>query len=221
MKTNLSITHDASFWPFISWADFALMPDRDKRVVIVPVTGMNDWKIGAPLDFEECLALSILKDALGKATDDRQFLVIPPVRFTMGRPGQSCFSVDAETAHATLEDIVSSIHAHGFRKILFLNSSPWNEDLVDSAGRDLRIKLGVQPFCINLSSLGLDFTSDAARDKLVALRDGLLETDGKMAKQGNALLQQAGTDLLSLLEEVHTFRPLPDDGAIPKKSFPL
>jgi creatinine amidohydrolase len=220
MKTNLSITHDASFWPFIPWADFARMTDRDRRVVIIPVVGMADWDLDAPLDFEECLTLSILKTALEGAVDNTRFLVIPPVRFTMGRPGQSCFTVDAETAHATLEDIVTSIHAHGFRKILFLNSSPWNEDLVDSAGRDLRIKLGVQPFCINLSSIGLDFQAEEARDRLIALRDCLLGPDGE-PNGGTSLLQQAGTDLLSLLEEVRAFRPLPDDGAIPRKTYPL
>lgn len=220
MKTNLSITHDASSWPFIPWADFARMTDLDRRVVIIPVVGMTDWDLDAPLDFEECLTLSILKTALEGAVDDTRFLVIPPMRFTMGRPGQSCFTVDAETAHATLEDIVTSIHAHGFRKILFLNSSPWNEDLVDSAGRDLRIKLGVQPFCINLSSIGLDFQAEETRDRLIALRDCLLGPDGE-PNGGTSLLQQAGTDLLSLLEEVRAFRPLPDDGAIPLKTYPL
>lgn len=221
MKTNLSITHDASFWPFHTWAEFSLMPDRDRRVVIIPVVGMGDWGFEAPLDFEECLALSILKDALGKASDTTPFLVIPPVRFTMGRPGQSYFTVDAETAHVTLEDIVGSIQAQGFRKILFYNSSPWNEDLVDATGRDLRIKLGVQPFCINLSSLGLDFQSEEMREKFVSLRDHIFEAGSPMANQGNNLLQEAGTELLSLLKEVHAFRPLPNDGAIPQKSFPL
>jgi creatinine amidohydrolase len=220
MKTNLCITHDAAFWPFITWADFALMPERDKRVVVIPVVGMSDWKLEAPLDFEECLTLSILKAALENAPDERRFLVIPPVRFTMGRPGQSCFAVDAETAHATLEDIVTSIHAHGFRKILFLNSSPWNQDLVDSAGRDLRIKLGVQPFCINLSSIGLDLQAQGARERLIALRDCLFPS-GAAPDKGTSLLHQAGTDLLSLLEEVRAFRPLPDDGVIPRKTYPL
>lgn len=215
MKTNLSIVHDATFWPFHSWAEFSLMPDREKKVVIIPVVSFSDWEMEAPLDFEEVLTMSLLKKSLASIENPSRFLVIPPLRFNMGRKDSTFFRVDPETAHATLEDVAGSIHAHGFRKILFLNSSPWNEDLVDSGGRDLRIKLGLQPFCIYLSSLGLDFRSPSDRPRVHSIRDYLLHEDEK----GAPLLAEAADGLFSLLEEVYAFRPLPNDGRIPQKKF--
>lgn len=220
MRTNLFIGHNESLWALRSWAEFSSMENRDKRVVILPVTGMSDWSLGAPLDFEECLTLSILQCALQNSPDPKRFIVVPPIRFCLGRRDQSFFSLDPETAHAFIEEVVASIHSHGFRKIVFLNSSPLNEDLVDAAGRDLRIQLGVQPFCINLRGIGLDLQSPEHRDKLLAIRDALFSPESG-DEQGKALLESAGKDLLSLLDEVYTFAPLRNEGRIPTKTYPL
>jgi creatinine amidohydrolase len=220
MKTNLAISHDPSFWPFFTWTEFAGFKDRDKRVVIIPVAGMNQWHFETPLDFEECVALSVLRKALASATDPTQFLVVPPVRFTIGRKAHSYFTVDIETAHQTLQDIVTSIQQQGFRKVLFFNANPWSEPLVDAAGRDLRISLGVQPFCINLSSLGLNLMSDSSDPSLEHLRDFIYGTNPDNKSKGSHMITTAAEELFSLIMEVHAFCPLANDGNIPQKTFP-
>ena len=214
MKTNLALVHEATFWPFFSWREFSLMPDRASMVVIIPVTGFTDWNTSLPLDFEEQLLSALLREALSGMETSEHFLVIPPHRFNLGTKARSFFTVDPETAHASLEEIVRSIHGHGFRKVLFLNSNPLNEDLVDSAGRDLRIALGLQPFCINLGSIGLDWESPEGLERIAELEADLRGNQSPSASRAELTAQ-----LRSLLEEVRQFRALPDEGAIPRKNF--
>jgi creatinine amidohydrolase len=213
MKTNLAINHDPTAWVFHSWRRFALMPDRETRVVIIPVITFSDWGPGIPLDFEESLTLSLLRKSLEVLEDPERFLVIPPMRFNLrGRDGPF-FTLDPETAHAALEDVVRSIAAHGFRKVLFLNSNPANEDFVDCAGRDLRIALGIQPFCINLDGIGLEWQTREGRDHCLAAGRAL-QQDQVGDSSGFVGLVKS---LCALLDEVHAFRALPDGGKIPVK----
>ncbi|MFO7725797.1 MAG: creatininase family protein [Oceanipulchritudo sp.] len=213
MKTNLALVHEETFWPFFSWREFSLMPDRPGMVVIIPVTGFTDWNPVLPLDFEEQLLLALLRETLSGMETSGRFLVIPPQRFNLGKKERSFFTVDPETAHATLEEIVRSIHGHGFRKVLFLNSNPLNEDLVDCAGRDLRIALGLQPFCINLGSIGLDWESPEGLERIAGI-----EKDLRGEGSPSPRTAELASRLRSLLEEVRRFRELPDNGAIPRKN---
>lgn len=213
MKTNLAIAHEATFWPFFSWREFSLLPDREGVVVIVPITGFTDWEPSLPLDFEENLLLPLLREALTGIDSSDRYRVLPPQRFNLGKAGRSFFTVDTETAHRALEEIVRSIRDAGFSKILFLNSNPWNEDLIDCAGRDLRIALQVQPFCINLSSLGLDWHSEEGFAKIRQIGE---EVSGSGSDSSH--FEELARHLGSLLEEVRQFRRLPDNGTIPRKT---
>jgi hypothetical protein len=208
MKTNLAIAHEETFWPFFSSRDFSLLPDKKGMLVIVPITGFTDWEASLPLDFEENLLLSLLRKCLTEPGSRDRYRVLPPQRFNLGKTGRSFFTVDPETAHCALEEIVRSIRDTGFSKVLFLNSNPWNEDLIDCAGRDLRLSLQVQPFCINISSLGLDWHSEEGFAEIRRIGEDL---NGSGSGRAGELARRLG----SLLEEVRKFRPLPNNGAIP------
>jgi len=219
MKTNLCIAHDPTFWPFRTWAELAVMPEKEERLVIIPVTSFSDWGLDTPLDFEETLMLSLLRECLG-SPESEEVLVIPPLRFNLGRAGSTFFRVDPETAHGVIEDVARSIHASGFRKIVFLNSSQWNEPLVDAAGRDLRISLGLQPFCIFLSALGFDLTCDTGRENFRSVGN-FLDTGNFDDETGKTAFIEASRRLGCLLKEIRAFRPLPEEGRVPRKAYPL
>lgn len=212
MRTNLAINHDPTTWVFHSWRQFALMDDRATRVVIIPVTAFSDWGPGVSLDFEETLTLALLRESLGSIDHPERFLVIPPMRFNLSGREDMFFTLDPETAHAAMEDVVGSIAAHGFRKVLFLNSNPANEDFVDCAGRDLRIALGIQPFCINLNGIGLEWQTGEGRDRCLEATRALTGE----ADSGSGITHLVES-LCALLDEVHAFRALPDGGKIPVK----
>lgn len=214
MKTNLAITYPPSSWCLHSWKHFADMTDKGNRVAVVPVVSISAWGLDTPLDTEESLTLRLLNEALQGLGDPAQFLVIPPMRFNIGGKDDTFFRTDVDTAHQVLAEVAASIQAAGFSKLLFFNSSPGNENLVDAAGRDLRIALGMQPFCINLSSLGLEWASSEGKAQCLELL-GLL---GNKLETPSPALAPILTRLRGLLTEVHTFRPLPDNGRIPFKN---
>jgi creatinine amidohydrolase len=154
----LCIADDTSFWPWKKWPDFVGGTDKNSTLVVVPLCGMADWGLGHALDIEELLALSILEDATARVTADSGFrlLTLPPLRFVAGPAAECAFAADAPLAHRFIAEIVASIAASGFTRVVLYNANPWNEELAETAARDLRIERGLQMFCVNLSGLGFD-----------------------------------------------------------------
>jgi creatinine amidohydrolase len=208
--TPLCLADDATFWPWHPWTDFARWPDKASTTVVLPVTGFADWGLDAPLDAEETVLLSVLRAAARTALPAGKLLTVPPQRFVVGPSASCAFTVDVPTAHAALDEWCATIAASGFRRVVIYNSSPWNEELVDAAARDLRIGRGLQMFCVNLSALGLDFAPwrGGERAKLRALLAELSVTDS------GPLLADAAAHLARLLVEISARPPLPRDGAL-------
>jgi len=154
--TPLCVADDATFWPWHRWPEFARWENPAATVVVVPLAGTADWGLGHALDAEETVLMHVLRAASRARPTTLPLLVVPPLRFVLG-PGAGCaFAVEPPVAHAFVSDVLGSIAAAGFRKIVLYNSSPWNEDFIAAAARDNRVALGLQLFRISLSGLGLD-----------------------------------------------------------------
>jgi hypothetical protein len=213
-------------------------------VVVIPVAGLADWGLGHPLDAEESVLLPVLAAASRLRPPDRRLLVIPPLRFVAG-PDRGCaFAVEPPVAHALIAEVAASIGAAGFRRIVLFNASPWNEELCAAAARDLRVGRGLHLFCIQLSSLGLDFHPGRSRDRrrvqtlVTALTGRAPEATGGEASlpgwgeepvtplagpaldlaaaqaEGAVTLAAAAKRLAGLLGEIGARPPLRDDGRI-------
>lgn len=154
----LCIADDATFWAWRTWTDFARMSPAQKAstTIIVPIAGLADWGLGHPLDSEELVLTHILKAAIEQRPANFHPLVIPPLRFVLGPDPGCAFAVDPPTAHALIREVAISINLAGFRRLILMNASPWNEELCAAASRDLRIELGLQVFRINLGMNDLD-----------------------------------------------------------------
>ena len=153
----LCVADDATFWPWLPSPRIAAWPNREATVVILPLVGMADWGLGHPLDAEETVLLPILRDACRLAPAGKKALMVPPLRFVFGADPGCAFAVDPPTAHAFIAEVAGSVGAAGFRKVVLVNSSPWNEELCNAAARDLRLARSLHMFHIHLSALGLDF----------------------------------------------------------------
>lgn len=213
----LCIAEPSSFWPWFTWAEFARMPNKERTVVVVPLAGFADWGLGHALDAEEQVLMHVLAAAAAFRPAAEHHLVLPPLRFVAGPSPTCAFAVDPPTAIAFISDVCSSIKAAGFRRIVLLNASPWNEELVDVAARDLRIEKSLQMFCVNLSALGLDFRPDRAgsREDLRVLLDALNSPAQPTEPRGEAILGRCARHLSSLLSEIAARPALPREGALP------
>lgn len=161
----LCVVDDASFWAWNSWAKFEAWPDKDNTVVVVPVVGMADWGLGHPLDVEETVLTHVLKDACLRTPEGRKPLVVPPLRFVFGADKSCAFPVDQPTALAMIAEVVNSVAAAGFRRIVVMNSSPWNEEVCGAATRDLRVFKNLHMFQLHLSAIDLDFHPIRSRSR--------------------------------------------------------
>lgn len=161
----LCIADDATFWPWMSWPKFEALPGRDRKVVVIPIAGMADWGLGHPLDAEEAVLTSVIRDASRLVAADRKPLVLPPLRFVFGADSGCAFAVGQPTAHALIAEVAASVAAAGFRKLVLVNASPWNEELCAAAARDLRVSRGLHMFVVHLSALGLDFHPQRSKSR--------------------------------------------------------
>ncbi len=157
-------------WAHHAWSDFASLPDKHRYLAILPVHGLADHGMALPLDVEEVVGSELLRGAVGASLDTLRVRVLPPLRFALAPIPATFFGLDPETAHDLILEIASGVQAAGFRKLVFWNTSPWNEELVDTASLDARAGLGLQTFVINLNGLGLDFHPEGrGRSALQAL----------------------------------------------------
>jgi len=227
--TPICVAEPKTFWPWLPWAEFSRLPDKDKVLVVVPIAGFADWGLGRPFDAEETVLMPVLAEAVRRRSDKVRLLVVPPLRFVAGPGPRTAFAVDTPTTIAFINEVCGSVKAAGFSRIVLFNASPWNEEVVDAAARDLRVERGLQMFCVNLSALGLDFRPDRtkSRSNLQALLTSLLgrEPEPKSipsennvstaeSPDGANVLAQASTHLASLLEEIAARPPLARGGAL-------
>lgn len=150
-------------WSHRTWEDFATAPASASRLAILPLHGCGDHGVGLPLGLEESVWSPVLAAAVSGITP-AEVCVLPPLRHVLGPYASSCFGVDPDTALALLAEIAAGVHAAGFRKLVLLNSSPWNAELAATAALDLRASLGLHTYVIHASGLGLDL-HPAGRDR--------------------------------------------------------
>ncbi len=164
-RPPLCIADDATFWPWLRWPDFSRWKNAVDTIVVIPIAGFADWGLGHALDAEETLLLNVLREASQQKPVDLSLLVVPPLRFVLGPDPDSAFPVAPPVAHELIAEVAASIAFAGFRRVVLFNASPWNEELIAAAARDLRIAHGLQMFRISLSGLGLDLHPTRSRDR--------------------------------------------------------
>lgn len=205
--------------------------------MVQPVYAMADWGLGYPFDSEEVVGSAVLDRALRVCEADSLPVVLPPFRHTPHQGPNCVFTLDIEVAHRALAEILRSVAASGFGRCVLFNTSPFLEEWIDVAARDLRVSDDMQVFCVNLSGLGLDFhptrpetragvrsllahflgeapeNADALRaaaaDPIPAAAVRTAEALGEDPEGAEALVEKAGARLAGLLGEIEAHPPLP------------
>ena len=126
---------------------------RAGAVVIIPVGAIEQHGNHLPVNTDINCSFSVAKSVAEKI-DDFPVLVAPPIWWGLGffphhkkNPGTISFKV--HTYIDVLTEVATSIAAHGFKKIFFLNGHGGNIGVIDSIGRmDLVTADDEPPFCI-------------------------------------------------------------------------
>ena len=147
----------ATAWAHHTWSDLSGRTDKARTLVVLSVHGFADHGMGLPLDAEEIVGSAVLRAAIGATAHKERLLVLPPLRFGAAPYAHSHFGVDAETVLGSLDEIVASVKASGFSRILFFNTSPWNAELVATAALDARATHDVRTYVVGSAGIGLGF----------------------------------------------------------------
>jgi creatinine amidohydrolase len=128
-------------WETLRRTEFQRYVDAD-AVVIIPVGAMEQHGNHLPINTDTNCCFTIAKTA-AETIGDIPVLVLPPIwagysphHMILEQP-QGSITLSYNTFADLLTDIAASVHAHGFRRILFLNGHGGNVPLVQS----IRLKL--------------------------------------------------------------------------------
>jgi creatinine amidohydrolase len=138
------------FLPYLTWKQVDALP-RDQTLLVIPTAAIEQHGHHLPLATDTLINNYLLGLALSRIPKEMAIYALAPVCYGksnehVGFPGT--LSLSRETFIAVLRDLASSLHAAGFKKIVFFNSHGGNHSLVDVMARDLRAEFGMRVFCL-------------------------------------------------------------------------
>jgi creatinine amidohydrolase len=133
---------------YLNWKQVDAL-DREKTLLVLPTGAIEQHGHHLPLAMDALAADLILGRALEFVPEELPIFALPTVCYGksnehIGFPGT--MSMSASTYMAVLHDIGASVHAAGFKKLLFFNAHGGNSALNDVMARDLRAEFGLRTF---------------------------------------------------------------------------
>ncbi len=165
--------------------------DKEETIVMIPIGSLEQHGNQCPLGTDEIIAEGTarrVKEALDKDTPDFPMLIFPLVPIGLSTEHVNfCGSVSLkpDTLYHVLYDICSSLHHHGFKKIVFLNCHGGNSPIVQVLARELRSEFSLGAFYIDC---GAFFGNQAVKDTVTPgniwdFHGGEMETDMVLAER--------------------------------------
>jgi hypothetical protein len=191
MEHRLYAGDNAHAWHALRWPQFAEFKKPETALVIQPIYSISDWAMGRPMDAEEVAGSAVLDGAITQCSESLDALVLPAMRYTPKQSVGTAFGLDIEVAHRIMVETITSAAEAGFKRFVLFNTSPFLEEWIDVAARDLRVQTNLQMFCLNFSGIGLDFhpVRGGARAGLQSLLTYLLdEAPEDVAHESNTSL---------------------------------
>jgi creatinine amidohydrolase len=161
---------------------------RAGGVVIIPVASIEQHGNHLPVNTDANCVFEIAKRA-AQAIDEFPLLVLPPIwtgysPHHMTYPGS--ITLKYHTFVELLTQVATSVHAHGFKKILFLNGHGGNSAIVGA----MRTKLAAEEGFSSVSYTYWDLPSIPEQIKMVSQSDkGFIGHAGKIETSLQVYLQ--------------------------------
>lgn len=124
--------------------------NKEKSIVVLPLASIEQHGAHLPVGTDTIILESLIKKMQKEADFGENNVVYLPLlaygksNEHMGFPGTITYS--AQTYYCVLQDIVKSVAASGFEKVVLFNSHGGNTDMLNLISRDLRIELGIEVF---------------------------------------------------------------------------
>lgn len=178
------------------------------RVAVFPIGSNEQHGPHLPTGTDTIIIDAVVRGVRQRLTAQDPFIFLPLMPYGKS-PEHMDFSgtisFKASTLMAVLDDVVSSLHAHGVKKIVFLNSHGGNNHLLGALSFDFRYAYQVSTYCLNIWSQ--DFITGQELDQIFP---GLTYPEVHAASTETSLLLFLCPELVG---------PIPQDWK-PKTEFP-
>lgn len=138
------------------------------RIAVFPIGSNEQHGPHLPTGTDTIIIDAVVRGVRQRLTPQAPFIFLPLMPYGKS-PEHMDFagtiSFKAATLMAVLEDVVSSLHAHGVKKIVFLNSHGGNNHLLGALAFDFRHQYQVSIYSLNIWSD--DFFSTKEIDDII------------------------------------------------------
>lgn len=156
----------------LTWVELDTM-DRNKTTVLLPVGSVEQHGHHLPLGTDDLVLVEVLKQAeslqcelrkKNKANPSLQeILCLPPLLYGnshehLNFPGT--VSLSCRTLAFVIEDVISSLAMHGFKKLIIFNSHGGNTSLINAYAQEWEQRFGVAVFLLSLWSESFDMEGE-------------------------------------------------------------
>jgi creatinine amidohydrolase len=129
------------FLPYLSAADIAALPEKERTLVIQPVGAIEQHGPHLPVAVDTVILQGVLGAALARLDSGIPCYCLPPLCYGksnehMDFPGTVALS--AQTLLQTLAEVIGSLYRSGFRKIALVNGHGGQPQVMEIAARDAR-----------------------------------------------------------------------------------
>jgi creatinine amidohydrolase len=174
---------DSRKFAYLNWKQVDALP-RDKTLLVLPTGAIEQHGHHLPVAMDTLAANLLLGKALELIPEDMPIYALETICYGksnehIGFPGT--ISMSATTYMAVLRDIGASIHAAGFKKLLFFNCHGGNAALNDVMARDLRAEFGLRTFHMG-GSAGAVFEGLSPQEKKYGFHANEMETAWLLAE---------------------------------------
>lgn len=126
--------------------------DKDTSVVVVPLGSTEQHGAHLPVGTDSMILDAVVQKVIKDETVDGNVLFTPTMY--IGKSNEhmhfaGTLTYKATTYYPVIYDYVSSIAAHGFKKVILFNSHGGNTDMCNLISRDLRIDLQIEVYVID------------------------------------------------------------------------
>jgi creatinine amidohydrolase len=199
---------------YLNWKQIDALP-KDKTLLVLPTGAIEQHGHHLPVAMDTLAANLLLGRALQLVPEELPIYALETVCYGksnehIGFPGT--ISMSASTYMAVLHDIGASVHASGFKKLLFFNAHGGNSALNDVMARDLRAEFGLRTFHMGASA-GARLEGLSAQEKKYGFHANEVETAWLLAATPDLVDTSAYTvNYIARIEDESVLSP--ENGAV-------
>lgn len=131
------------FFPYLTWTDIQVMPDKENIVIVQPVGAIEQHGPHLPIIVDSAISAAVIGKALAKLDTTIPAYALPLLYYGKSNehwhfPGT--ITLSAQTLLAVLMEMADSVYRSGFRKLVLMNSHGGQPQIMQIAARDLHQK---------------------------------------------------------------------------------